>query len=161
MLTYYPLIVLNIFVMMPEKHYYFSNVKDIRTVSDKVLCMKTWYNSKNLCECCQSDTSLNYKHLKPWVIWQDEKYNRLNQKLRKYTKSWSCWSSFSTCKLGDNQHQQKSEVSYNFTPNISYGYLLNIEPNNLMFLETKKITDQNDRLFEMEDKFNLTLLIKR
>ena len=53
MSTYYPLIILNIFVMMPEKRYYFSNVKDIRIVSDKVLYMKSWYNSKNLCECCQ------------------------------------------------------------------------------------------------------------
>ena len=28
------------------------------------------------------------------------------------------------CNLIDNQHQQKSEVSYTFTPNKSYAYLL-------------------------------------
>ena len=30
--------------------------------------------------------------------------------------------------LLDNQYQQKSEVLYSFTPNKSYGYLLNVEP---------------------------------
>ena len=32
------------------------------------------------------------------------------------------------CNLVDNQYQQKSEVSYIFTPNKSYAYLLNVEP---------------------------------
>ena len=36
----------------------------------------------------------------------------------------------------DKQYRQKSEVLYNFTPNKSYAYLLNIEPSNLMFLKT-------------------------
>ena len=40
------------------------------------------------------------------------------------------------CNLVDNKYQQKSEVLYTFTPNKSYGYLLNIEPNNLVFLKT-------------------------
>ena len=35
--------------------------------------------------------------------------------------------------LADNQYQQKSEVLWNFTPDKSYGYLLNVEPNNLVF----------------------------
>ena len=35
--------------------------------------------------------------------------------------------------LVDNQYQQKSEVLYTFTPNKTYGYLLNLEPNNLVF----------------------------
>ena len=38
--------------------------------------------------------------------------------------------------LVDNQYQQKSEVLYFFTPNKSYAYLLNVEPSNLVFLET-------------------------
>ena len=38
--------------------------------------------------------------------------------------------------LVDNQYQQKSEVLYTFTPNKSYVYLLNVEPNNLVFLKT-------------------------
>ena len=36
----------------------------------------------------------------------------------------------------DKQYRQKSELLYNFTPNKCYAYLLNIEPNNLMFLKT-------------------------
>ena len=38
--------------------------------------------------------------------------------------------------LVDNQYEQKSEVLYNFTPNNSYAYLLNVELNNLVFLKT-------------------------
>ena len=58
------------------------------------------------------------------------------------------------CNLVDNKYQQKSEVLYTFTPNKSYGYLLNIEPNNLVFLKTYNtefddititFTDQNGR----------------
>ena len=42
------------------------------------------------------------------------------------------------CNLVDNQYQQKSEVSYTFTPNKSYTYLLNVEPSNLVFLNYKQ-----------------------
>ena len=38
------------------------------------------------------------------------------------------------CNLVDNQYQQKCEVLYTFTPNKSYDCLLNMEPNNLVFL---------------------------
>ena len=34
------------------------------------------------------------------------------------------------CNLVDSQYQQKSGVLYAFTPNKSYAYLLNVEPNN-------------------------------
>ena len=53
-------------------------------------------------------------------------------------------------------------------PNKFYVYLLNVEPNNLVFLKTYKtefheiiitFTDQNGRPLEIEDKLNLTLLI--
>ena len=40
------------------------------------------------------------------------------------------------CNLVDNQYQQKPEVLYAFTANSFYGYLLNVEPNNLVFLKT-------------------------
>ena len=40
------------------------------------------------------------------------------------------------CNLVDNQHQQKSEVLYTFTPNKPYAYLLNVEPSNLVFFKT-------------------------
>ena len=71
------------------------------------------------------------------------------------------------CNLVDNQYQQNSEVLYNFTTNKSYTYLLNVEPSNLIFLEIYNtefheivitFIDQNGRLIEMEDKFNLTLV---
>ena len=39
------------------------------------------------------------------------------------------------CNLVDNQYQQKPEVLYTFTPNTSYRYLLNVEPNSLVFLK--------------------------
>ena len=62
----------------------------------------------------------------------------------------------------------KSEVLYAFTRNKSYAYLLNVEPNNIVFLKTHNTefdtititsTDQNGRPLEVEDKVNLTLLI--
>ena len=72
--------------------------------------------------------------------------------------------------LLDNQYQQKSEVLYFFLPNKSYGYLLNVEPSNLVFLKTYNtefdeiiitFTDQTSRSLEIEDKVNLTLLINK
>ena len=39
------------------------------------------------------------------------------------------------CNLVDNRYQQKSKVLYTFTPKTSYAYLLNVEPNNLVFLK--------------------------
>ena len=59
---------------------------------------------------------------------------------------------------------------YTFTPNKSYAYLLNIEPNNLVFLKSCNtefydvniiFTDPNGRTLEKEDKVNLTLLINK
>ena len=55
-------------------------------------------------------------------------------------------------------------------PNKSYAYLLNVESSSLVFLETCTtmfdeivitFTDQNSRSLEIEDKFNLTLLINK
>ena len=72
------------------------------------------------------------------------------------------------CNLVDNLYQQKSEVLYTFTPNKSYGYLLNVGPGNLVFLKTYNtefdeiiitFTDQNGRPLETEHKVNLKLLI--
>ena len=56
--------------------------------------------------------------------------------------------------LEDHQYQQKSEVLYTFTSKKSYAYLLNVEPNKLVFLKTCNtefddifiiFTDQNGR----------------
>ena len=74
------------------------------------------------------------------------------------------------CYLADNQYQSKSEVLYSVTRNISYAYLLNVEPSNLVFLKThngefdeisKIFTDQNGRSLEIEDKVNLALVINK
>ena len=55
-------------------------------------------------------------------------------------------------------------------PNKCYGYLLNVKPNNLVFLKTYNtesddvkitFTDQNGRPLEVEDKVNLVLLINK
>ena len=43
---------------------------------------------------------------------------------------------FVQCNLVDNQCQGKSEVLFIFTPNNFYGYLLNVEPSNLVFLKS-------------------------
>ena len=72
------------------------------------------------------------------------------------------------CNLVDYQYQQKSEVFYTFNPNKSFGYLLNVEPINLVLLETyniefygiiKAFMNQNNIPLETEDKVNLALLI--
>ena len=58
------------------------------------------------------------------------------------------------CNLEDNQYWQKSEVLFIFTPNKSYAYLLDVEPGNLVFLQSYNtvfeeiiitFTDQNGK----------------
>ena len=72
------------------------------------------------------------------------------------------------CNLVDNQYQQMPEVLYTFTPIKSYAYLLNVEPNNFVFLknyntEFDKIivtfTDEDGRPLGTEDKVNSALLL--
>ena len=62
--------------------------------------------------------------------------------------------------LVHNRYQQKSEFLWTFTPNKSYVDLLNVEPSNLMFLETHNtefdeiiitFTGQNGRPLEIKD----------
>ena len=74
------------------------------------------------------------------------------------------------CNLVNNQYQQKSEISYIFTPNKSYAYFLDVEPSILVYLKAYNtdfdelivtFTHQNGRLLEIEDKVNLTLLINK
>ena len=57
--------------------------------------------------------------------------------------------------------ENPSQVLYTFTPTKFYGYLLNAEPSNLVFLKTYNsefhdipviLNDQNSRTLEMEDK---------
>ena len=74
------------------------------------------------------------------------------------------------CNLVGKQYQQKSEVLYTFMPNKSYGYLLNVDPSNLVFLKTHNtecdeimitLTNQNRRPLEIEDKADLTLIVNK
>ena len=73
------------------------------------------------------------------------------------------------CNLVNNDYQQDSRILYTFVSNKSFGSLLEISPTNNIF---KKIfnsefqesrvwfTDQTSKPLEVEDKINLTLIIK-
>ena len=72
------------------------------------------------------------------------------------------------CNVVNNSYQQKSRVLYTFVPNKSFGQLLNISPENFIFLKTFDsefsyievwFTDQNSNLLEIEDKINIILVI--
>ena len=69
----------------------------------------------------------------------------------------------------NNGYQQDSRVLYAFAPNKPFGSLLEISPTNHIFLKTfnseyDKIivwfTDQTSQPLKIEDKINLTLVIK-
>ena len=69
----------------------------------------------------------------------------------------------------NSDYQQDSKILYTFVPNKPFGSLLEISPKNQIFLKTfnsefKEIeiwfTDQNSQLLEIEDKMNLTLIIR-
>ena len=73
------------------------------------------------------------------------------------------------CNIVNNDHQQDSRVLYTFVPNKSFGSLLGISPSNHIFLKTFNseyneiivwFTDQNSRPLEIEDRINLTMVIK-
>ena len=73
------------------------------------------------------------------------------------------------CNIVDNDYQQDSRVLYTFVSNKPFGSLLEISPTNHIFSKTfnseyDKIivwfTDQNNKALEIEDRINLTLVIK-
>ena len=73
------------------------------------------------------------------------------------------------CNFANNDHEQDSRVLYMFLPNKSFGSLLEIYPTNHIFFkkintEFKAIvvwfTVQNSQPLEIEDRINLTLVIK-
>ena len=73
------------------------------------------------------------------------------------------------CNLGNNDCQQDSRIIYTFVPNKPFGSLLQVSPSNHIFLkpfnsEFQEIkvwfTDQTSKPLEVEDKINLTLIIK-
>ena len=73
------------------------------------------------------------------------------------------------CDMVNNDYQQDSRVLYTFAPNKSFGSLLDISPSNHIFLKTFNseydeiivwFTDQNSKPLEVEDRINLTMIIK-
>ena len=73
------------------------------------------------------------------------------------------------CNIVNNDYQQDSRVLYTFVPNKPFGSLLEISPTNHIFLKTFKseydeiivwFTDQNSQLLEIEDRINLTMIVK-
>ena len=73
------------------------------------------------------------------------------------------------CNLVNNNYQQHSRILYTFVPNKRFSSLLEISPPNHVFLKTFNsefgeikiwFTDQINKPLEVEDKINITLIIK-
>ena len=73
------------------------------------------------------------------------------------------------CNIVNNDYMHDSRVLYTFVPNKSFGRLLEISPTNHIFLKTFNseydeikvwFTDQNSQPLEIEDRINLTMVIK-
>ena len=60
--------------------------------------------------------------------------------------------------VADNSYQQKSRVSYIFVPKKLFGQLLDISPENSIFLKTLDSEFYFNSL-EIDDKINITLVI--
>ena len=73
------------------------------------------------------------------------------------------------CNIVNNNDQKHSRVLYTFVPNKPFNSLLEISPANHIFLKSFDsefneievwFRDQNSQLLEIEDRINLTLIIK-
>ena len=73
------------------------------------------------------------------------------------------------CNMVNNDYQHDSRVLYTFFPNQSFGSLLDISPSSHIFVKTFNseydnvvvwFTDQNSKPLEIEDRINLTMVIK-
>ena len=73
------------------------------------------------------------------------------------------------CNLVNNDYQKDSRLLVTFVSNKSFGSLLEISPTNQVFLKTFNsefqevmiwFTDQTSKPLELEDKINITLIIK-
>ena len=73
------------------------------------------------------------------------------------------------CKMVNNDYQQDSRVLYTYVLNKAFSSLLDISPTNHIFLKTFNseyneievwFTDQNSKPLEIEDRINLTMVIK-
>ena len=72
------------------------------------------------------------------------------------------------CNVVNNSYQQNSRVFYAFVLNKSFGQLLDILPENFIFLKTfdsqfsydeVRVTDHNSNALDIEYKINITLVI--
>ena len=73
------------------------------------------------------------------------------------------------CNLVNNDYQQYSRILYTSVPNKTFGSLLEISPTNHIFLKAFNsefqefkiwFTDQTSKPLEVEDRINVTLIIK-
>ena len=73
------------------------------------------------------------------------------------------------CNIVNNDYQQDSRVLYTFAPNKWFRSLLEMSPTNHIFFKTFNseydeiivwFTDQNSEALEIEDRINLTMVIK-
>ena len=73
------------------------------------------------------------------------------------------------CNMVNNDYEHDSRVLYTFVPKKSFGSLLDISPSNHIFLKTFNseydeivvwFTDQNSKPLKIEDRINLTMVIK-
>ena len=73
------------------------------------------------------------------------------------------------CNIVNNNYQQDPRVVHTFVPNKPFGSLLEISPTNHIFLKTfnseydeiiVSCTDQNSQRLEIEDRINLTMVVK-
>ena len=73
------------------------------------------------------------------------------------------------CNLVNSDYQQDSRILYAFVPNKTFGSSLEISPTNHVLLKTFNsqfqeikawFTDQTSKSLELEDKINVTLIIK-
>ena len=71
--------------------------------------------------------------------------------------------------LVNNDYQQDSRILFTFVPNKTFGSLLEISPTNHVFVKTFNsefqeikiwFTDQTSKPLEVEDRINVTLIIK-
>ena len=64
------------------------------------------------------------------------------------------------CNIVNNEYRQDSRVFYTFVKKKPFGSLLEISLTNHIFLKTFNSEFQMSKLLEMEDRINLTLVIK-
>ena len=73
------------------------------------------------------------------------------------------------CNLVNNDYQQDSRILFTFVPNKTFGSLLEMSPTNQLFSKTFNsefqegkiwFTDQTSKPLVLEDKINITLIIK-